>query len=161
MPSSKCVLFWFFSIQLLIKHTLNPKITLLYQFHAQKALFKVPKICYINFWNFGTFPKIHPRRFVTAILPLDKHKTLAPSQPPTYFLLLEWVGEADYPREDSYTFVDTPLWSKSFELALCSGHRGERWQRREGSYRQENNFLSTNFNLLSELHPVCVYYNLQ
>ena len=26
------------------------KITLLYQFHAQKALFKVPKICNINFW---------------------------------------------------------------------------------------------------------------
>ena len=24
--------------------------TLLYQFHAQKALFKVPKICNINFW---------------------------------------------------------------------------------------------------------------
>ena len=36
----------------------------LYQFHAQKALFKVPKICKINFWignapPFGTFPKIH------------------------------------------------------------------------------------------------------
>ena len=26
------------------------KITLLYQFHAQKALFKVPKICNITFW---------------------------------------------------------------------------------------------------------------
>ena len=32
------------------KHTLIPEITLLYQFHAQKALFKVPKICNINFW---------------------------------------------------------------------------------------------------------------
>ena len=32
------------------KHTLNPEITLLNQFHAQKALFKVPKICNINFW---------------------------------------------------------------------------------------------------------------
>ena len=32
------------------KHTLNPEITLLYQFHAQKVLFKVPKICNINFW---------------------------------------------------------------------------------------------------------------
>ena len=31
------------------KHTLNPEITLLYQFHAQKALLKVPKICNINF----------------------------------------------------------------------------------------------------------------
>ena len=36
-----------------------------YQFHAQKALFKVPKICNINFWienppPFGTFSKIHP-----------------------------------------------------------------------------------------------------
>ena len=29
----------------------EPEITLLfYQFHAQKALFKVPKICNINFW---------------------------------------------------------------------------------------------------------------
>ena len=26
------------------------EITLLNQFHAQKALFKVPKICHINFW---------------------------------------------------------------------------------------------------------------
>ena len=32
------------------KHTLNPEITLLYQFHAQKALFKGPKICNIIFW---------------------------------------------------------------------------------------------------------------
>ena len=32
------------------KHTLNPEIAFLYQFHAQKALFKVPKICNINFW---------------------------------------------------------------------------------------------------------------
>ena len=31
------------------KYTLNPEITLLNQFHAQKALFKVPKICNINF----------------------------------------------------------------------------------------------------------------
>ena len=45
-----CVVFWFFSIQMLKKHKLKPEITLLYQFHAQKALFKVPKICNINFW---------------------------------------------------------------------------------------------------------------
>ena len=31
------------------KHTLNPEITRLCQFHAQKALFKVPKFC-----KFGT-----------------------------------------------------------------------------------------------------------
>ena len=37
-------------IQLLKKRTLNPEITLLNPFHAQKALFKVPKICNINFW---------------------------------------------------------------------------------------------------------------
>ena len=41
-----CVLLWFFSIHLL--KTLNPEITLLNQFHAQKALFEVPKICSIN-----------------------------------------------------------------------------------------------------------------
>ena len=37
---------------MLKKRTLNPEITLLFmlQFHAQKALFKVPKICNINFW---------------------------------------------------------------------------------------------------------------
>ena len=46
---------------------LNPDITLLNQFHVQKALLKVPKICNINFWieNEPTsplppFPKIHP-----------------------------------------------------------------------------------------------------
>ena len=32
------------------KHTLNPEITLWDQFHAHKALLKVPKICNINFW---------------------------------------------------------------------------------------------------------------
>ena len=60
MPSSKCVLFWFFSIHLLKKHTLNAEITLLYQFHAQKALLTVSKICNIIFgiennppWNFS------------------------------------------------------------------------------------------------------------
>ena len=52
-------------IQLLKKHTLNPEITILYQFHDKKALFKIPKICNIDFWiendlpPFGTFPKIH------------------------------------------------------------------------------------------------------
>ena len=66
-PSSKCVLFWFFSIQLLKKHTQNPEITILYQFHAQKVLFKAPKMYNIKFldWKwplplFGTFLKIHP-----------------------------------------------------------------------------------------------------
>ena len=28
---------------------LNPEIATLYQFHAQKALFEIPKICNINF----------------------------------------------------------------------------------------------------------------
>ena len=32
------------------KHILNPEINLLYQFHAQKALFTVPKNCKINIW---------------------------------------------------------------------------------------------------------------
>ena len=48
-----------------IPWTLN--LLFLYQFHAQKALFKVPKICNIIFEiendppsPFGTFPKIHP-----------------------------------------------------------------------------------------------------
>ena len=35
---------------MLKKYTLKPEITLLYQFHAQKALFKVPKICNKIFW---------------------------------------------------------------------------------------------------------------
>ena len=43
MPSSKYVLFWFFSIQLLTKQTLNPEMTITYKFPAHKALFKVPK----------------------------------------------------------------------------------------------------------------------
>ena len=50
MPSSMCVLIWFFSIQFMkiIPWTLN--LVFLYQFHAQKAVFKVPKICLIDFW---------------------------------------------------------------------------------------------------------------
>jgi len=32
------------------KHTLNPEVTILYQIYAQKAQFKVLKICNINFW---------------------------------------------------------------------------------------------------------------
>ena len=63
-------------MQLLKKHTLNPEITLLYQCHAQKALFKVPKICKINFWieNDPTPPLELFRQFIrsgTAIRPLD------------------------------------------------------------------------------------------
>ena len=40
------------------KHTLNPEITLLNEFHAQKAVFKVVKICDINFWieNYPLLP---------------------------------------------------------------------------------------------------------
>ena len=55
----------FFSIQLLKKHTLDTEITLFNKFPAQKALFKVPKICKMNFWiendlpPLGTFEKIH------------------------------------------------------------------------------------------------------
>ena len=49
-----------FSIQLLKKHTLNPEITILYQFHAQRALFKVPKICNINFWIENDPPPLSP-----------------------------------------------------------------------------------------------------
>ena len=51
MPSSKCVLLWFFSIQLLKKTYPKPwNYSFLNQFPAQKALFKVPKICNIIFW---------------------------------------------------------------------------------------------------------------
>ena len=35
---------------MLKKHTLNPEITLLYINFMLKNLFKVPKICNINFW---------------------------------------------------------------------------------------------------------------
>ena len=48
------------------KHALNPEITIVYQFHDQKALFTVPKICNINFWiendpsPFGSFPPPPP-----------------------------------------------------------------------------------------------------
>ena len=66
-------------MQLLKKHTLNPEITLLfYQFHAQKALFKVSKICNINFWieNDPPLPRPHLEpfqkfmRFGSVTLPL-------------------------------------------------------------------------------------------
>ena len=44
-----CLVLIFFNT-IVEKHTLNSEITLLNQFPAQKALFKVPKICNINFW---------------------------------------------------------------------------------------------------------------
>ena len=50
-----------------IVEKISPESTLLNQFHAQKVVFKVPKICNIKFWiendppsPFGTFPKNHP-----------------------------------------------------------------------------------------------------
>ena len=49
-PSSKCVLFLFFSIQFWKRHIRNSVIILLYQIRAHKALFKVPKICNMIFW---------------------------------------------------------------------------------------------------------------
>ena len=50
-PSSKCVLVWFFSLQLLKKYTLNPEITLLFiNFMLKKPFLKFPKNCNINFW---------------------------------------------------------------------------------------------------------------
>ena len=36
--------------KLLKTHTLNPKITIWYQFYDRKALFEIPKFCNINFW---------------------------------------------------------------------------------------------------------------
>ena len=50
-----CLVFIFLNT-IVEKHTLNPEITLLYQFHAQKAIFKVPKICNINFWTENDSP---------------------------------------------------------------------------------------------------------
>ena len=44
----------------------NPEMTLLYLFHAQKALFKVPKICDTNFWieNDPPLPLEHFQKFI-------------------------------------------------------------------------------------------------
>ena len=56
------------------KHTLNPEFTLLYQVHAQKPLFKAPKICNINFWIENDAPPLALfRKFIrfgSRILPL-------------------------------------------------------------------------------------------
>ena len=46
---------------------MNPEITPLYQFHAQKALFKVPKICDINFWIENDHPPPSSARFQKII----------------------------------------------------------------------------------------------
>ena len=55
------------------KPTLNPEITLLYQFHAQKAIFKVPKACNIIFGLKMTHPPLElSQKFIqfgTAIRP--------------------------------------------------------------------------------------------
>ena len=60
-------MFWFFSVQLLKKQTLDPEITLLYQFHGQKALFKVSKICSTNFW-IGNSPSPSPLELFSKII---------------------------------------------------------------------------------------------
>ena len=79
-------------MQLLKKYTLDPEVTLLYQFHAQKALFNVPKICNTNFWikndppPFGTIPKNHPVWFSHPSLrlnTLDQHKDRQKEEIPT------------------------------------------------------------------------------
>ena len=72
-----------------IKHTLNSEITLLYQFHAQKALFKIPKICNINFLiendlppPFGTFPKV-PSDLAQPSFPNNTNRVL-----PKFFICI-------------------------------------------------------------------------
>ena len=74
---------------MLKKHTLNPEITLLYQFHAQKALFKVSKICNINFWNFSenssdfsqpTFPSKEVYQRCTNLWGKEKDQRLGSSR---------------------------------------------------------------------------------
>ena len=64
------------------KHTLSPEITILYQFHDQKALFKVPKICNINFWieNDPTPPLALFQKFIrfgSGILPFVLHQSFS------------------------------------------------------------------------------------
>ena len=56
-----------FSVQLLKKQTLDPEITLIYQFHGQKALFKVSKICSTNFW-IGNSPSPFPLELFSKII---------------------------------------------------------------------------------------------
>ena len=61
MPQKVCLVLIFLNTILEKAFILNSEITLLFQIRAQKALFKVPKICNMNFWtDNGTFPKIHP-----------------------------------------------------------------------------------------------------
>ena len=62
VPSLKCVLFWFFSIQLLKNIPWNDPFV---SISCSKSPVWRSKICNINFWigndpPFGTFPKIHP-----------------------------------------------------------------------------------------------------
>ena len=72
------------------KHILNPEINLLYQFHAQKALFTVPKNCKINIWienappPFELFRKFI--RFGTAIRPLGKISEILPYNKEGHFI---------------------------------------------------------------------------
>ena len=74
VPSSKCALFWFFSIQLLKKSYPEP------WNYAQKALFKVPKICNKNFWIENDAPPPWSLfrifiRFGASALPLSLSKS--------------------------------------------------------------------------------------
>ena len=78
MPSSQFVLFWFFSIQLLknIPWTLN--LLLLYWFHAQKALCKIPKSAKKTNMKkmFGRSRRVDQRKSPKIIRYLIKHLCL-------------------------------------------------------------------------------------
>ena len=71
-----CLVLIFFNTIVEKKHTLNLEITILYQFHDQKALFKVPKICSIIFWIENDPNPLTLLRFGSLTLPLVTQLTL-------------------------------------------------------------------------------------
>ena len=126
-------MFWFFSIQLSKTHILNPEITLLD--HAQKVLFKVPKICSINFWiendpsPLWNFSKIHPIWYRHPSLKLR----FLGGRRKKYFIIYSTCQATTSPTSTSFLSrkygAQTPSWSRP-EKAIGSRSTGF-WRREE------------------------------
>ena len=86
VPSSKCVLFWFFSIQLLKKHTLNPELTLFVSISCSKSYVKSSQNLQHKFldWKWPPLPLVLFRKFIqfgSGALPINDLVLISPIRP--------------------------------------------------------------------------------
>ena len=125
------------------KHTLNPEITLLNQFPAQKALFKVPKICNINLWiendpsRFGTPPVLVP--------------------PPVPKGLNTWLKT----HEEIFEWVQHKIYCRPFARPCVLGHvcamTQYYWTLRRGGHARSHSSLKSENPLIGKYFGVCIF----